>query len=120
MLPFATSGPFGKLLAMFWFAGFALLSVGVLFYPITMAFRARILYFVLPGIAGAIAGYCMGGTITDRQKTEGYRSAILRGICVSLAAFVIFAALFAQTESFSKAEVLDLFVPNVPLCIHWI
>ena len=102
MLPFAAPGPFGKLLAMLWFAGFALLSVGALFYPITMAFRARILFFVLPGIAGAIAGYCMGGTITDRRKTEGYPNAILRGICVSLAAFVIFAALFAISLPFEE------------------
>jgi len=102
MLSFAASGRFGNLLAMFWFAGFALLSAGALFYPIAMAFRARILFFVLPGIAGAIAGYWLGGTITDHRKTEGYRSAILRGICVSLAGFVIFAGLFALSLPFEE------------------
>lgn len=102
MLRFAISGRFGKLLAMFWFAGFTLLAAGTLFYPITMAYRARILFFVLPGIAGAIAGYWMGGTIMDQRKTEGYRSAILRGICASLTAFVIFAALFALSLPISE------------------
>ena len=101
MLPSATPR-FGNLLAMFWFAGFALLAAGALFYPITMVFRTRILFFALPAIAGAIAGYSLGGTIMDRRKIEGYRSAILRGICVSLAAFVIFAALFALSLPFAE------------------
>jgi hypothetical protein len=93
---------FGKLLATFWFAGFALLAAEALFYTITMAFRARILFFALPAIAGAIAGYLLGGTIMDHRKVEGYPSAILRGICVSLAGFVIFAGLFALSLPFAE------------------
>jgi hypothetical protein len=100
---FPSAAPrFGNLLAMFWFAGFALLAAAALFYPITMVFRARILFFALPAIAGAIAGYSLGGTIMDRRKIEGYRSAIFRGICVSLTGFVIFAVLFALSLPFAE------------------
>ena len=101
MLPSAAPR-FGKLLAAFWFAGSALLAARILFYPITMVFRARILFFALPAIAGAIAGYSLGGTIMDHRKMQGYRSAIFRGICVSLAAFVIFAGLFALSLPFAE------------------
>jgi len=87
---------------MFWFAGFALLAAETLFYPITMVFRARVLFLALPAIAAAIAGYSLGGTIMDRRKIQGYRSAILRGIYVSLAAFVIFAGLFALSIPFAE------------------
>jgi hypothetical protein len=84
-----------RLLAMVWFGTFAFLAVSGYLYPLSMTFRARFLYVALPAISGGIAGYALGGAIFDLERTEGYARAIVRGIGVALAAFAIFAALFA-------------------------
>lgn len=80
---------------MAWFSAFAMLTLFLFFYPLSMTSNARFLFIALPGISGAVAGYALGGNIIDRTKTPGYGKAVLKGVGVALGAFVIFAALFA-------------------------
>jgi hypothetical protein len=89
------SAPRRRLIAMGWFAGFALLAVSVFFYPLHMAVSGRVLYIALPTAAGGISGFALGGGILDGSKAYGYRRAALRGIGVSVTAFAVFSGLFA-------------------------
>lgn len=85
------------LLAGLWFAVFAFLSVSLLFHGLPMAPRGLALYIALPTAAGAIAGGFWGRTILDPGKITSVRQSLIRGVLVGVAAFVIFAALFALT-----------------------
>src|SRR6185437_15554854 len=53
------------LLAAVWFAAFALISTTIFFYGLNMAPRARMLYMLLPSVAGAVAGGLWGRPILD-------------------------------------------------------
>jgi hypothetical protein len=60
-----------------------------------MAPHAVILYIVLPSLAAGIAGYIWGGAILDPSRTQTYGQAVLQGLIVGAATFVIFAVLYA-------------------------
>lgn len=69
--------------------------MALLFLHPPIAFRAVLLYILLPAIASALAGFLWGGAILDPARTEGYGQCLLRGIGVTAGAFSIFAVLFA-------------------------
>lgn len=82
-------------IAALWFAAFAALATFLFFLRLVMAPHAVILYVVLPSLAAAIAGYSWGGAILDPSRVRNYGQAVLRGLLVGAATFVIFAALYA-------------------------
>lgn len=82
-------------IAALWFAGFAALATFLFFLRLVMAPHAVILYVVIPSLAAGIAGYSWGGVILDPSRIQNYGQAVLRGLIVGAATFVIFAALYA-------------------------
>ena len=84
-----------RMLAAIWFAAFGFVSLGLLFHAWQLAFRAVLLFIFLPTVAAAMAGRLWGGAILDRGKTSTLGQALTRGVVIAVAAFVIFAALFA-------------------------
>ena len=81
--------------AALWFAAFAALATFLFFLRLVMAPHAVILYIVLPSLAAGIAGYIWGGAILDPSRTQTYGQAVLQGLIVGAATFVIFAVLYA-------------------------
>lgn len=79
-------------LAAGWFAGFAFLTMALLFLHGPIALAGMFLYLLLPAVAGAVAGYLWGGAISDSR--ESYALAVLRGLGVTAGALVIFAVFF--------------------------
>lgn len=105
-----------RLLAAAWFGLVAFLASALFFFHRPIAPAAVILYVALPGVAGAIAGAIWGASILDFSKPESktWGASLLRGLGVTLAAYVIFAVLFAVGITLSgdtiKARVPELFV----------
>lgn len=107
-----------RLLAAAWFGLVAFLASALFFFHRPIAPAAVILYVVLPGVAGAIAGAIWGASILDFSKPESqsktWGGSLLRGLGVTLAAYVIFAVFFAVGVTLSgdtiKARVPELFV----------
>lgn len=60
-----------------------------------MSPHAVILYIALPTLAAAIGGHIWGGAILEPSRVQNYGQATLRGLLISGATFVIFAALYA-------------------------
>lgn len=54
-----------------------------------------VLYLVLPTLSGALAGYVWGGPILDPVATPTSGKALLRGLGVTVRAYLIFSVLFA-------------------------
>ena len=81
--------------AALWFAAFAALATFLFFLRLVMSTHAVILYILLPSLAAGIAGYIWGAAILDPSRVQNYSHALLRGLLVGAATFVIFAALYA-------------------------
>ena len=62
---------------------------------LSMASNAVILYRVLPSLAAAIAGYMWGGAILDSSRCKTYGQSALKGLKVSVGAYIIFSVLYA-------------------------
>lgn len=68
------------------------------FLPVVAPSRnlvAFVLYVALPGVAAALAGGLVGAPLLDPARCRSGAGAALRGAATSLAAFVMFAPLFA-------------------------
>ena len=81
--------------AALWFAAFAALATFLFFLRLAMSPHAVILYILLPSLAAGIAGYIWGAAILDPSRIQNYGHALLRGLLVGAATFVIFATLYA-------------------------
>lgn len=84
-----------RAVASLWFAAFSL-GVGMLFTlhgPV--AWRALLLFVVLPALSGAVAGFLWGSPLLDGSTTKTAADALLRGGGVAAAAFAIFSCCFA-------------------------
>lgn len=84
-----------RTIAGLWFAAFAAVATFLFFLRLRMSPHAVILYIALPTLAAAIGGHIWGGAILEPSRVQNYSQATLRGLLISGATFVIFAALYA-------------------------
>ncbi|HEV2136038.1 MAG TPA: hypothetical protein VGR47_17505 [Terracidiphilus sp.] len=82
--------------AAIWFASFGLLATVIFFHQLSMAAHAVILYIVLPSVSLGIAGFIWGGAILDSSKVKNHRESLVKGLGVTIGAYVIFALLYAN------------------------
>lgn len=78
-----------------WFGatGVLLAALWVVHGPI--AWRAAFLFLLLPAVAAALAGFAWGGAVLDPARTPNVGAALLRGLLVAFAAFVLFAVSYS-------------------------
>lgn len=84
-----------RYLAAIWFAAFALLATVIFFYPLPWAKNGVVLSIVLPSVSSGVAGYIWGGGILDSSEIKSYGESLVRGLGVTVGAYVIFALLYA-------------------------
>ncbi|MGE5321601.1 MAG: hypothetical protein ACM3SW_01980 [Actinomycetota bacterium] len=84
-----------RMLAALWFGLFGFLSGSVFFLRPGVRFSVLFLYVLLPALAASIAGCIWGGAVLDARTTNHASQAVLRGVGVTVGAFVIYAALYA-------------------------
>jgi hypothetical protein len=109
-------------MAAIWFAVFAALATFLFFLRLAMTPHAVVLYIILPSIAAGIAGCIWGVAILDSSKVKTYGQALLRGLGVGVATYVIFAALYAcglptLEGEWSLGRVASLFLLTLTLGI---
>ena len=116
----ATVSPGRRACAAVWFAGVGFLASALLFMHPPMKWSVVYLYLLLPAISAGISGYLWGGAILDSQQAGSLADALLRGLGVIAASFVIFAGLFAVVyslteKSFPIPQVFRLFLVTLGL-----
>lgn len=82
-----------RILAAAWFAAFGFIAAAIFFLHRPIAWRAVILYLVLPSLSAGAAGYAWGAPLLDPNNRWG--KALLRSLGVTAGAYAIFALLFA-------------------------
>jgi hypothetical protein len=85
-----------KFVAAIWFASFGLLATVIFFHQLSMATNAAILYIVLPSLSLGIAGFIWGGAILDPSRVKSHGESLMKGLGVTVGAYVIFALLYAN------------------------
>ena len=108
--------------AALWFAAFAFAGTAVFFLPLHFAFRAAILYVILPTVSGGIAGSTVGAAILDSARVVTVRDALRRGVMTGAVAYGVFAILYAVAVpalepiwSFQQAGALFMFTITLGL-----
>lgn len=84
-----------KLIAATCFGIVALGTSALFFMRRPMPGNVIILYLVLPTLSAVLAGYVWGGPILDPVATPNSGKAVLRGLGVTVRAYLIFSVLFA-------------------------
>src|SRR5512146_2935424 len=82
-------------LAALWFAAFAFFGTTTFFLPLRLAFRAEVLYVILPTVAGGVAGYISGAAVIDSARVVTVQGALWRGIITAGTAYGIFSVFYA-------------------------
>ena len=84
-----------KLIAATCFGIVAFASSALFFMRGPMRGNVIVLYLVLPTLCGVLAGYVWGGPILDPLATPTSGKALLRGLGITVRAYLIFSVLFA-------------------------
>jgi len=88
-----------RMAAAVWFGMFALgATSGMFLLPVLVrSFADHLLYLILPGLSGALAGYFSGWQLLVANGTRGLLRAAGRGLAVALEALAIFSLLFTAS-----------------------